>query len=268
MLAAAVWQVSNLRLTDVTALIPYSPLFWLVFLLRYCAPPACDWIIFRRLWRVGANAFSALLRKLIYNELVLGYLGDAYFYTWAKRRLPEAAKPFGAVKDVAILSAVSGNVVTLILIAVAYPYLALLPLAEYATAIAWSLAAILLVSLGALFFRKAVFSLGRSELLMIFAIHMGRIVTTTFLTALAWHLVLPEVNLGWWLLLSAVRLLVSRLPFIPNRDIVFAGVAVLAVGDGVAIAALMAMMAGLILSLHLLLALVFGLHDLVKGDRP
>ena len=266
-LAAAAWQARELQLADITALIPYTPLFWLVLAARYLATPAFDWLIFHRLWQVGRNAFYALLRKLIYNELLLGYLGEVYFYTWARRRLPMAATPFGAVKDVAIMSAIAGNVMTLVLIALAYPYLALLPLADYGDDIAWSLALIFAISLGAMLFRRRIFSLSRGELWMVFGLQTLRIIATTLLSALAWHLVLPDVQIGWWLVLSAIRLLVSRLPFVPNKDVVFAGIAVLALGQDVAIAALMAMMAALILATHLIMALIFGLHDLVKGDR-
>jgi hypothetical protein len=267
-LAAAAWQGQALRWSDITALIPYSWLFWVVLTARIFASPVFDWLIFRRLWGVGRDGFVALVRKLVYNELLLGYLGEAYFYTWAKRRLPAAAHPFGAVKDVAILSAVAGNVTTLLLIALAYPYLALLPLADYGAPLAWSLALIVGVSLGALIFSRRVFSLKRGALTMSFTFHMARIVVTTVLTALAWHLVLPKVAIGWWLMLSAVRHLVGRLPFVPNKEIVFAGIAVLALPDDVAIAALMAMLAALTLAFHLVLGLAIGLYDLVAGDKP
>lgn len=266
-LAAAVWQARTLNLADITALVPTSPLFWAVFAVSYLAGPASEWLIFRKLWGVSSRAMSALVRKLIYNELLLGYLGEVYFYTWARRKLPMDATPFGAVKDVAIMSAVAGNVMTLLLIALAYPYLALLPLKEYGNDIAWSLAFVVGISLVPFLLRRQIFSLTRGELWMVFGIHVGRIVATTGLNAVLWAMVLPDVEIGWWLVLSAIRLLVSRLPFVPNKDVVFAGIAVLALGQDVAIAALMAMMAALILSTHLILALIFGLYDLVKGDR-
>lgn len=266
-LGAAVWQTRSLDLADITALVPRSPLFWAVFALSYLAGPAGDWLIFRQLWGVGARAFGALVRKLIYNELVLGYLGEVYFYTWARRRLPAASAPFGAVKDVAIMSAMAGNVMTLALIALASPYLALLPLAEYGDDIAWSLAFVVTISLVPFLWRRQILSLSRRQLWMVFGIHVARIVATTLLSAVLWALVLPDVQIGWWVVLSAIRLLVSRLPFVPNKDVVFAGIAVLALGQDVAIAALMAMMAALILATHLALALIFGLYDLLKGDK-
>ena len=266
-LAAAVWQARSLDLADITALVPRSPLFWAVFAVSYFAGPASDWLIFRKLWGIAPRAMGALTRKLIYNELLLGYVGEVYFYTWARRKLPMAATPFGAVKDVAIMSAVAGNIMTLALIALAYPYLALLPLAQYGDDIAWSLAFVVAISLVPFLWRRQIFSLQRGALWMVFAIHIGRIVVTTLLSAVLWALVLPDVAIGWWVVLSAIRLLVSRLPFVPNKDVVFAGIAVLALGQDVEIAALMAMMAALILTTHLALALIFGLYDLVKGDK-
>lgn len=266
-LAAAVWQARSLDFADVTALIPTSPLFWIVFAISYLAGPLSELAIFSRLWNVGIGAFWALLRKLIYNELLLGYLGEVYFYTWARRNLPMSATPFGAVKDVAIMSAMAGNIMTLAFIGLAYPYLALLPLHDHASAIAWSLAFVVGSSLALMLWRQKIFSLDRGELWMVFTFHVLRIIATTVLSAVLWHLVLPDVQLAWWLVLAAIRLLVSRLPFVPNKDVVFAGIAVLALGQDVHIAALMAMMAGLILSTHLILALFFGLFDLAKGDR-
>ncbi len=266
-LAAAVWQARSLDLADITALVPVSPLFWVVFIVGYLAGPAGDWLIFRRLWGVGARAMGALVRKLIYNELLLGYLGEAYLYAWAKRKVPQATAHFGAVKDVAIMSAMAGNIMTLALIALAYPYLALLPLAEYGDDIAWSLAFVVGISLVPFFLRRQILSLARADLWAVFGIHVGRILFTTLLSAVAWALVLPDVAIGWWVVLAAIRLLVSRLPFVPNKDVVFAGIAILALGEDVAIAELMAMMAALILVTHLIIALVCGLYDLVKGDK-
>ena len=95
-------------------------------------------------------------------------------------------------------------------------------------------------------------SLARDELKVVFLIHVGRILASTCLSAVLWHMVLPDTQIGWWLVLATIRLLISRLPFIPNKDVVFAGVAVLALGDDVRLAALMAMMAALIVTTHVL----------------
>lgn len=123
------------------------------------------------------------------------------------------------------------------------------------------------ISLVPFVWRRQIFSLTRAELWFVFGVHTARIIATTLLSAVLWAMVLPNVQIGWWVVLSAIRLLVGRLPFVPNKDVVFAGIAVLALGQDVQIAALMAMMAALILVTHLILALIFGLYDLATGDK-
>jgi hypothetical protein len=57
-------------------------------------------------------------------------------------------------------------------------------------------------------------------------------------------------------MLSALRLLISRLPFVPNKDVVFAGVAVFLIGHDAEIGTLMTMMATLILATHMTLGIL------------
>ena len=262
----AINQMRALKLADITAPVPSSPLFWVLFAISYLAGPVSDWIIFRRLWHIGGSACGTLLRKLIYNELLVGYLGEVYFYSWARRHLPLEGSPFGAVKDVAVLSALTGNIITLLVMAIASPFLRLLPLDGHAGVFGWSLAFVIGTSIAVMIWRGAIFSLDRSELWFVGSVHVGRIVLTTVLSAVLWHLVLPSVELYWWLLLAAIRLLISRLPFVPDEDIVFAGVAILAIGSDAQMAALVTMMAGLILLTHILIGVSYALVDLIEKE--
>lgn len=264
---AALGELRHLRLADITALVPSSPAFWAIYALAYLTGPVSEFVIYRRLWAIGAGAFGALLRKLVYNELIVGYLGEVFFYSWARRNLALTASPFGAVKDVAVLSAVAGNVMTLAFLAIAAPLVRLIPLGPHAAAIEWSLAFVMGTSLVVMLARRAIFSLTRAELRFVAAAHVVRIVAAAALTALLWHLVLPQVAMSWWLLLATLRMLISRLPFVPNKDIVFAGVAVLVVGQDVELASLMAMMAALVLLTHILVGVTFALVDLIGGER-
>lgn len=197
--------------------------------------------------------FGALVRKLIGNELLFGYVGELYLYTWARRRTEMTSAPFGAIKDVAITSAMVGNAFTLVLLALSYPLLGSLKLGLDAPTFIASVAVVLLTSSAVLFFRKTIFSLPKAELWQVTALHTVRIIVSNALNAWCWHLALPDVAIEWWLLLSALRLLISRLPFVPNKDVVFAGVAVFLIGHDAEIGALMTMMASLILATHLVL---------------
>ncbi len=255
-LVAVILQLRQVDFARVRAILPTAPLFWLVFAASYLSAPAADWVIYRRLWRIPVAGFAALLRKLVGNELLIGYVGELYLYTWARRRTGMTAAPFGAIKDVAILSAMIANAVTLALVILAYPLLGTLHLGLDTRTLLISVSVIVATSTLILFLRKTLFSLPRRDLHFVARVHLVRIFLTTGLAALCWHLALPGVELHWWLLLATLRMLLSRLPLLPNKDIVFAGLAVFLIGRDAEIGALMTMMASLILVTHLFMGLL------------
>ena len=264
--AAVLYQLRGLNVRAVWAMVPARPLFWVLFAAYYLATPATDFLIFRRLWGLPASGFGALCRKFVGNEILLGYIGEVHFYSWARARLRMVAAPFAAVKDVAILSAVAGNLVTLAVLAAAYPFLWALNFGLAPRTIMLAVGTTLGTSLLLLAFRGRLLTLGARDLAFVGAAQFGRVVLTTLLPAVLWHVVLPQVALGWWLLLAALRLLLSRLPLLPNKDLVFAGLAVLLVGRDVALAPLMTMMASLMLATHLLLGAGLVLAEFARGE--
>jgi hypothetical protein len=244
--------------------VPRDPRFYLCFALLYMSPPTGDYVIFRRLWRVPIAGLAALIKKRIANEVVFGYSGEAYFYAWAREHARDVAAPFGAVKDVSILSAIAGNAITLAMIAVALPLgRGLLTVDQFKTVLG-SAAVVVATSLPFLIFSKRVFSLPRPTLWWVFGIHCIRLLVGSTLIALAWHFALPDVTVGMWLFLSAGRLLVSRLPLLPNKDLVFANVAILLIGKDADLSELVAFTAALTLAVHVALIVLFGGWAMVR----
>ena len=266
-ITAVLYELRRVPLRHLILELPTSTAFWVVFAASYLAGPVSEWIIFRRLWKVGMPALRPLLRKLVFNELLLGYLGEAYFYTWARGRQKFAAAPFADVKDVAVLSAVAGNVVTLAILLIAWPMTKGSEIAADSRTLILSLSVVLITSLAAVVWRRQLFSLPRHELRFIFFVHVGRLLIGTFLSAVLWHLALEQVPLTSWLLLASIRLLISRLPLVPNKDVLFAGLTVVVLGHDAEIASLMTLMAGLILLTHLLVASGLTLFDLAESRR-
>ncbi|TCM22164.1 hypothetical protein EDF56_101846 [Novosphingobium sp. PhB165] len=266
-IAAVIHEMGGLEIARMRAMMPVSIGFWLVFAAGYLVTPASEWLIFNRLWGIPPGGILALLRKKIYNELLLGYLGEAYFYTWARKRVSLTAAPFGAVKDVAILSAMTGNVVTMLLVAIMLPIVGMTRLGLDSRMLVYSLALLVVISAATMLLRRKVFTLPRSELVMITQVHLARIAFTTLSNAVMWHIVLPQVPLSWWLFLATLRLLVSRLPLMPNKDLLFAGFAVLALGNQGDIGPLMMLMAGLILATHLVLGALLAIRDLAAPEE-
>jgi hypothetical protein len=266
-LVAVVLQLRQLDFSKVWSVVPTSPLFWITFVVYYMLGSVTDWVIFRKLWRIPVSGILPLLRKQIGNALLFGYVGELYFYDWARKRADITNSPFGAVKDVAILSAVMGNVVTLLSVLLAWPLVTQTTMGIPANVIWYSVAFLVGSTAVILLFGRRLFSLPKADLWYISAVHMVRIVFGLVLTGLCWHLALPDIALVWWVVLSVTSMLVGRLPFVSNKDFVFAALAVFLIGHDAEIPALMTMMASLILATHVGLGLVLMLSDVILSDK-
>ncbi|MEH3045971.1 hypothetical protein [Sphingomonas adhaesiva] len=247
--------------------VPTSPGFYVFFILSYFALPLFEFGIFRRLWSVPASAFLALNRKRVANDVLVGYSGDAYFYAWASARLKMVAAPFGAVKDVSIISAIAGNLSGLLLGIVALPLGYQLIAPDILRIILWSAGLAMLLTAGFLAFSSRVFSLPRRQLWFIFAMHMLRIAFANVTIALAWAYAVPSVSVGMWLFLVAGRQLISRLPLVPNKDLVFASFAILFIGEDQLLSDLMAFTAASILAMHVMVIALLGAEYAVERTR-
>lgn len=247
--------------------LPVNPLFYVAFLLYYIGPPTFDYVIFRRLWQIPLSGLAALHKKRISNEVLLGYSGEAYFYAWARQRTQMVAAPFGAVKDVMILSAIAGNAITLLVMAVALPLFIGVLTPPYQRAALGSVGILFAMSLPFLIFSKRVFSLPRRELFWVFGVHCVRILTGSLLIAAAWHFAMPEVSIGVWLLMAAGRLLVWRLPLVPNKELAFSFIAGIIIGQGQALTELMALIAALTLLVHVALIGGFSVQALLTRNK-
>lgn len=267
LLIAILLQLRKFGVAKAIDILPTSPYFWMAFAAYYVVLPTSEWMIYRRLWKIPIDGFAALLRKLISNDLLLGYSGEAYFYTWARRRMNLVAAPFGAVKDVSILSALAGNLMTLAMLAVAYPLVGSLGTQFNFDPqdIVKSAAFIVLLSMSFFIFRKRIFSLPKSDLSFIFGMHVVRLFAALGLSVTLWHLGMPEVPLVLLVMLATLQLLVTRLPFVTNKEIVFAALAGLIVAEDAR--AVIALIATAILATHLFVGAILAMAELLSVRR-
>jgi len=225
-------ELSHIGLRELWAGLPGNPAFYAVFVAIYVLGPGVDALIYGRLWRTPLLFnLPALLRKRIYNEIVVDYSGEAYLYIWAKRNLAlDGRKLISTIKDVNLLSGAASNVVTLILIAglVAGGYGTVL--ASIDPDVVYALIAVatlsILVPLLLLVFRGKLLAVGRRALAAIMVAHVVRILLVLALQVVQWSTALPQVPVAQWMLFLAAQMLVTRLPFLPNRDIVLMGLGV------------------------------------------
>jgi hypothetical protein len=266
-LVAIVLQLGQIDAQQLHNALPQNLWFLPVLLALYFALPVADWIIFRRLWALPVSGFFILLAKRIGNEVLISYSGEVYFYLWARKRSDLTAAPFGAIKDVNILSALAANLVALLLLALTYPFVSQLNLGAYTDTSVICAAAILLMSFVILLFSRRVFTLERTQLWWIFGIHILRLSAGVLLCALLWFIILPGPHFGFWLVLSMIRLLVGRLPFLPNKEALFAVIAVFLVGQDSAVSTLITLTATTILALHVIVAALLGALALLFPNR-
>ena len=111
-------RLSEVGWSDVLGELPESPLFYLIFVLRYLALPLSEIPTYEIVWRRPLwRRFSAFLRKRVYNFAVMGYSGEAFFTLWARRNLDLSDREIVAgVKDNNLISALVSNIATAILV--------------------------------------------------------------------------------------------------------------------------------------------------------
>ncbi len=267
LLASVIWTVFVNNKLDIHEVIPTNPLFWIALLAYWAAPIVADFIIYRRLWAIPYEGLIALSRKQVGNALLVDLIGEAYFYGWARRKLNMATSPFGAVKDVTILSAMVGNACTLVLMALAWPYIGTLDLGVAGTAVAASIGLIVLISIGVVIFGNRVFSLTKGELWWVASVHLLRVLATTVLIALAWHLYDPEIALGIWALLATAKLMASRLPLFVNTEVIFANIVIWFLGKNSEIQQVVGVVTILILAIYLVAAAALAIGDLIPARK-
>lgn len=264
LLAAIAWRLRDIDIRDA---IPTNPVFWVVILAYWGAPIVADFVIYRRLWAIPLEGLVALARKQVGNALLFDLLGEAYFYGWARKKLNMATSPFGAVKDVTILSAMVGNGCTLILMALAWPYIGDLDLGVAGTAVAASIGVVVLVSILIVAFGKRLFSLSKGDLWWVAGVHLLRVLATTGLIALAWSLYAPKIAFGIWALLATAKLMASRLPLFVNTEVIFANIVIWFLGRNSEIEQAVGVVTILILLIHLVAAAALAIGDLVTVNR-
>jgi len=266
MVAAIALQLGGASSDVLKTISGLPPLVWPAFLLLYLTQTLFDFAVFRRLWNMPLAGVEALLRKNVINEVVLGYSGEAFLYVWARRAAGAVASPFAAIKDANIVSALLGNLLTLVLAVVSATQLRDLDFAQRLGPALWSGLIPLAISIGVLAFGRRVFSLRLGQLGYVAVVCSLRLVFWSVLTLLIWRLALPQVAPGLWVVLLAIRFLVSRVPLISNKDLVFGNLMLLLLGAHSTVAVLLAALAVMTLALHLAVIVGLGAVDLVRAS--
>lgn len=261
MVALLIVQVRAIGWDTIARVWPSSPLFYLLFAGSYLGPILTELIIYGRLWNVGIEATPLFFRKRVMNEALFGYSGEAYAIWWAKTHTHGPYDPLTVVKDVNLLSGIVSNLGTLALLAATLLLangvrLAAAAAAARGPAIMVAMAIILTVTL-VILFRPKLFSLAPRTRAFIASLHAIRLVTGVMMMMALWSVALPGHGWALWLTLAAWRNFIARLPFVPNKDLLFVNLAILSLGhSGREVAAILALVSAMTLVAHLTVALI------------
>src|SRR5699024_561699 len=83
-----IFQLSEIGWLNVWQAFLESALFYLCYLYLFILLSVFSILIFRITWKFAALKFIPIfLVKRVYNKDVLGYSGEVYFFSWAKKTL-------------------------------------------------------------------------------------------------------------------------------------------------------------------------------------
>lgn len=229
-LAYLAFQLSAIGWAEVIRALPGNPAFYVLFALQYACLPLAEIFIYQICWRrpLWGHAWPFFVKRA-YNFGVFDMSGEAYFGWWAHQKLGIGVRPaISAIKDVNLLSAAASNLATPVLLAWFYVdggqglhALGIDPqLQGVALGAVGAIAAVTLIA-GA--FQGRFLSTTAHEAAVITGAHTVRLGLSMVLQAWSWAVVFPSTGFSVWLAFTTAQLVISRIPFVPNRDLIFLG---------------------------------------------
>ena len=228
-------RLSELGWHEIWTARPGNPVFYILLVLQFLIQPFGDYFVYRNLWGAQSTPpMTVILRKRVMNTFMLDYSGEVFFFLWAQQNLE--LKPgmlVHGIKDSNVLSGGAGlamvYLMTLLLLACgglripagisAHGWLYLL-----AGSVPLILCAVLVLG------RKKLTALTTGQIARTFLIHFCRALLVLGVEFWLWQIsgALPTAVAS--LQFVALRLVVTRLPLVPNKDLIFVGAGIAAAG--------------------------------------
>lgn len=212
--------------------LPATPWFYVTVLAMYVTLPVSEVLIYGRIWGLSAGqSLPLLMRKRVLNADVVGYSGEFFLLAHARKRIDRSARELAVeIKDNLILSSIASiSVAVFVLVALlASDYVAMEELIGNATPgyiVIGGFAFVLAVGLFVRF-RRTLFALGTKTLGFILSVHLARFLLSSVLQVAQWWVVLPDAPFSAWATLLVIFVVMNRIPFLPSRDLAFAGVGI------------------------------------------
>jgi hypothetical protein len=228
-------RLSELGWHEIWSARPDNPVFYVLLVTQFLVQPFGDYLIYRNLWGLAnAPPMAVILRKRVMNTFMLDYSGELFFFLWAQKHLKlERGVLLHAIKDSNVLSAGAGlamlYLITLLLIACGGLQIPLSISAHgWLYFLVGSVPLILCATL--ILGRRKLTVLTPMQIAITFLIHFMRALSALAVEFWLWQLsgALPSAVAS--LQFVALRLVVTRLPLVPNKDLIFVGAGIAAAG--------------------------------------
>lgn len=227
-----VYELTEIGWREVWKSLPTQPLFYILFLGMFFQLPFFEVIIYRVTWAFNAvKSIPIFLLKSVYNKDVLGYSGEVYFFLWARNTLDMGSTEiFKIIKDNNIISSIASTLFSLALLSV-FLFTDQIKILEWIAdqnQLYFYMGIVLVIIVVLLFirFRHFVISMPLKTAYKIFSIQMFRLFLIQVFNLLMYYIVLPDTPLYIWFTYIAVEIILSRIPFLPNRDLIFTGMGI------------------------------------------
>lgn len=227
-LAYLIYQLTEIGWQRVWESLPVTPWFYILFLFLYFALPVSEQFIYGTSLKFSFwKGLPVFIQKKIYNADVLGYSGEAYFFVWAKKNLEESAGYiFGVIKDNNIISSITSTLVAAILLSI-FLYVSQINLQEVLDInrryFYYGAGIVVLILISLVFFRNYIITMPMETAGKIFGIHLARLFFVYSVEIIQWMIVMPEVPLYIWFTYMGIKIISTRIPFLPSRDLLFIG---------------------------------------------
>ena len=118
--AYLIYELQGVSWTEIRAALPVHPLFYVLLLMLYFLVPLAELCVYRITWAFDAwRSVPAFLKKRIYNTDVLGYSGEFYFYTWARKHVGLSDREIlKTIRDQNVVSSAASTMIAVVLVAI------------------------------------------------------------------------------------------------------------------------------------------------------
>jgi hypothetical protein len=225
-----IYELTQIGWGNFFAALPVTPYFYLLFLVIYSALPFTEILCYMQSWKIGFwESVPIYIKKRVYNKSFIGYSGEVVVFAWARRKdLGDEKEIFRVIRDNNIVSSLASTsvVFALLLIFILSGQIAFIDhlTNQYSTfTIVSTVIIVLILAIVAYQNRKYFFSMPRRIAITVFSFHTIRLIVINVVQVFIWHLVMPEVSWTIWFTFLSVQLIISRIPFLPSRDLFYIG---------------------------------------------